>query len=160
MEKNFLNLCWYCWGGGFFPYSLLHCCVLPQGAGNTVLQHTILSVTKPISGCQPQKSVQYSKIESTKEEPIHFFYWLQVTVGVLGCFEGGNYFGPGNTRTHGMNFLQKSILLAGRNISKLWRGGICKPSAQTEILKMSQEVEFINHQYRQKYWKIIKTWRL
>ena len=34
----------------------------------------------------------------------------------LGCFEGRKYFGPGNTRTLWMNFLQNSILLAGINI--------------------------------------------
>ena len=26
----FLNLCCYCWGGGFFPYILLHCRVLSE----------------------------------------------------------------------------------------------------------------------------------
>ena len=79
-------------------------------------------------------------------------YKLQLEV--WRCFEGGNYFGQGNTENHWMNFLQKSILLAGRNIVKFWKGEIHKPSSQTEILQNSQEVIFISHQYRQKYWKI------
>ena len=36
----------------------------------------------------------------------------------------------------------------GWNISKFSRGGIYKPSAQTEVLWISQEVEFINQDYR------------
>ena len=52
-----------------------------------------------------------------------------------------------------MNFLQKSILLAGRSITKFWRGGIYKPSVQPEILQYYEEVEFINHQHKQKYCK-------
>ena len=38
--------------------------------------------------------------------------------------------------------------------------GDYKPSVQAEVLQNYQEVEFINHQYRQRYWKIIKRWNL
>ena len=42
----------------------------------------------------------------------------------------------------------------GRDIAKFSRGEIYKPSPQAERLKNSQEVELINHRYRQKYCKI------
>ena len=48
----------------------------------------------------------------------------------------------------------------GRNIAEFSRGGIYKPSLKAEILQNSQEVEFINHQYGQKYFKILKRWNL
>ena len=47
-----------------------------------------------------------------------------------------------------------------RNIAKFSRGGIYKPSLQAEILQNYQEVEFINHHYRQKSCKIKKRWNL
>ena len=47
-----------------------------------------------------------------------------------------------------------------RNIAKFSRGGIYKPSLQAEILQNSQVVELINHQYRQKYCKILNRWDL
>ena len=59
-------------------------------------------------------------------------------------FEGGNYFKPGKKITHWVNFLQKYILLERRNIAKFQRGGIYKPSVQTEILQNDEDVEFIN----------------
>ena len=54
----------------------------------------------------------------------------------LWCFEGGNYFEPGNTKTHWVN--------SDINIENLSRGGIHKPSVQAEVLQNSQEVEFTN----------------
>ena len=29
-RDEFQNFCWYCWGGGSFPYRLLRCCILSQ----------------------------------------------------------------------------------------------------------------------------------
>ena len=45
----------------------------------------------------------------------------------LECFEVGNYFEPGNTKTDWVN--------SDRNIEKFSRGGIYKKSLQAEILK-------------------------
>ena len=65
--------------------------------------------------------IQPLKIVSTEGK--QFEFW--------GCFEIGNYFLPGNTKTQWVNFLQKSILHS--------------TTLQAEILQNSQEVEFINH---------------
>ena len=40
-----------------------------------------------------------------------------------------------------------------KNITTLSRGVIYKPSLQAEILRNSQDVEFISHHYRLKYYK-------
>ena len=43
-----------------------------------------------------------------------------------------------------------------RDISRLSRGGSFKQKLQAEILQNSQVVEFINQNYRQKYYKVTK----
>ena len=40
--------------------------------------------------------------------------------------------------------------ITGKNITNFSRGGIYKPSVQAEVFQNYQEVEFINHHYRQK----------
>ena len=84
-REKLLNLYWYCWGGGFpqLSYYLVALCLKitagrPRGAGNTVLQHVIWSLTKSISGCQPYQWSQHPTFVLTKEEPIQLFSYPQV----------------------------------------------------------------------------------
>ena len=46
------------------------------------------------------------------------------------------------------------------NIEEYWGGEIYKLTLQAEISQNSQEVEFINQNYRQKYCKLLKRWNL
>ena len=84
-RDEFLNLCCYCLGGGFFHLAYYVVAFYLKitdgrswGAGNNVLQHVIRSVTTPISGCQPYQLVQSSKFVHMKEEPIQLFSCLHV----------------------------------------------------------------------------------
>ena len=81
------------------------------------------------------KMIQPSIFLSTEGKQLEFW----------GCFEGGNYFGSGNTNTLWLDFLQKSI--------------IHSTTIQVEILQINQEVEFINQDCRKKYCKIPKRHR-
>ena len=76
-----LNLCWYCWGGGFFPFRLSSCRIpsenMPWAVGNTCHKDAICCVTSPIRGCEPYQSFQSSIFVSTEEESIKLFSCLQ-----------------------------------------------------------------------------------
>ena len=113
------------------------------GGGITGLLHVNWSYhLSPISSWITIPIIQPSKFVSTEGKQLEFW----------GCFEDRNSFYQGTQRLIG--WISDKII--GKNIAKFWRGGIYKPSIQAEILKNSQEVEFINQDYRQKYCKTPK----
>ena len=83
-SEEFLNLCWYCWGGCFFPIQAISVVELVwnidirlRDMGYTVHQDVIWSVTTQIPGCQQNQPSQSSLFSSTEEEIIQLFSWLQ-----------------------------------------------------------------------------------
>ena len=66
-------------------------------------------------------------------------------MGVWECFEGGNYFGPGNKNSVD-EFLIKFYFIYHK--------------LQAEILKNSQEAEVLNKSYRQRYCKLLDRQKL
>ena len=177
-----LNLCWYCWMGGF-PHSYYYVVVFhlkindvqPQGAGNTVIQNVIWSVTTPIVRCHPYQSVQSSKFVSTKEETFLLFFCLQVIfwstnnhcirhinsiVGFLRVVWGWKLFCTREHKDSWDEFLTEVYSTRKHKYCKFLMAGLYKTSVKTEILQNSEEVEFINHKNKQKYCKILKRWNL
>ena len=72
-------------------------------------------------------------------------YKLQLEV--LGCFEGDHILTKKKRNSVGeIKYMQRYC--------KIIKGGSFKPKLQAGILQNSQEVEFINQYYRQKYHKI------
>ena len=51
---------------------------------------------------------------------------------------------------HNFQEVEFADKITGKNIAKFSRGGIYKPSVQVEVLQNDEEVEFINHHYRNK----------
>ena len=166
---EFLKICWYCWGGGFFPYSLLLCWVMSEnnlrlasGSGqycSSALDMICYFTNKWLPSI-PISSIYWKK--SFKQETIQFFFCLQVTVGVMRVLWGWKLFWTREYKTQSVNFWHKSIphntMITNRNIAKFWRGGIYKPSSQTKIWERYQEVEFINHSIQTEILQNIKMW--
>ena len=79
-----INLCWYCWGGGLYPFRQLAGVEFvwnidnrPPAMGYTVCQSLIWSVTTQRRDCQQNQSVQLALLIATEKELISLFY-LQI----------------------------------------------------------------------------------
>ena len=79
-SEKLINLCWYCWGGGLYPFRqfsgvdfVWNIDNLRPAVGYTVCQNLIRSVTTQIRDCQQNQSVQSSLFIATEEELISLF---------------------------------------------------------------------------------------
>ena len=148
-RDELLNLCWYCWGGGLLPFRLL-CCRVPSennwrlasghGQYRSSARDLIYYFNNKWLLAIPISSV--FKICINEIGTYSVFSWLQVIIGFLRLLWGWKLFWTRKHKNSVGDFLAKVCFIKHR--------------LQAEILQNSQEVEFMNQDNRQTYYKILK----